>query len=334
MKFKAILLGVCCSLMAAGTTAYAQTEIAHFGGTPHFNVIPKSLTKTDAPVLYSCETNESNYIYRIYDTDFNVVKQFTVEISCPQERVVTYERHGGDWVVVSDESELYIGYETHLVSYLDCDLDGYNIEGWWNEDGSILFQNVFSTGGKYESLRPIYTMSTVADTSLFEYENFQRMTVRYGVHQFSGIELLEDGVAVKKFDIPLIEDWDDCEVLVIKLGGVFYMCFYCWDTGSYVYRIDPVQSSISLVKTFDTTRMYPNVIRPGDAVNIDFGAGDTSVAGELIVTDAVGRVVERRPVPAGSGTLQIGTRRLHAGTYNFTVYRAGKPADNGKIIIR
>ncbi len=34
MKFKAILLGVCCSFMTAEITAYAQTEVAHFRGGP------------------------------------------------------------------------------------------------------------------------------------------------------------------------------------------------------------------------------------------------------------------------------------------------------------
>ncbi len=36
----------------------------------------------------------------------------------------------------------------------------------------------------------------------------------------------------------------------------------------------------------------------------------------------------------GTTDMQINTRRLRAGSYNFTVYRGRKVADNGKIIIR
>lgn len=39
-------------------------------------------------------------------------------------------------------------------------------------------------------------------------------------------------------------------------------------------------------------------------------------------------------IPAGTGNIQIDTRRLRAGSYNFTVYRGGKVADNGKVLIR
>lgn len=80
--------------------------------------------------------------------------------------------------------------------------------------------------------------------------------------------------------------------------------------------------------------MYSDLIKPGDAVTIDFGTGDISVAGELVITDAAGRVMERRSVPAGTVNMQINIRRLRAGKYNFTVYRGRKVADNGKLIIK
>ncbi len=58
------------------------------------------------------------------------------------------------------------------------------------------------------------------------------------------------------------------------------------------------------------------------------------VIASIFYNAATDFVIVGASVPAGSGNLQIGTRRLRAGSYNFTVYRAGQPADNGKIIIR
>ncbi len=397
-----------------------------------FGVVPKSLTKTDIPVLYACEDKEGEDIYTIYDANWKQIKEFTVQNAVSQGREIVKQREWvvvdsaivshspieveengmwtacpslsaatkyaetngynivrkqengdvifiseespyfymeevfgknyptyilvyysnrelnvpcfercsvsydakaiGDWVIVSDDTQEHASYI--VTCYRDLD-DHTHVEfsDYYNSP-SALFQNLFSTGGKYECFRPIYTMREVPDTVSKDRDydgEIDQLTLCYS-SDVSGIEVLADGNVIKSFDIsPIVLK----SLYVIKIAGCFYLETCTFDGGEcYIYRIDSKQNSISLVKSITNTRMYPNVIRPGDAVTIDFGMGDTSVSGELIVTDAVGRVVERRPVPAGSGNLQIGTRRLRAGSYNFTVYRAGQLADNGKIIIR
>lgn len=432
MKFKAILLSVCCSFMTAGITAYAQTEVAHFEDYPYFGVIPKSLTKTDAPVLYTCERGDKENVYTIYDANWNPIKEFSVKLPVCQTRSVVKQREwvlvdstiishspieveengmltycpslsaatssaaargydivrqqaNGDVIFISErESEFYwegifgMNYPQYILVYYSnrepnepcfeqCRVS-YNVkaigdwvvvsddDGWYWFDESDMYyedyddntfvtrsdgccptelvQNLFSTGGKNEYIRPIFTMKEVPDT-LWEKDRdydgeVDQFTLYYGP-QVNTFEVLADGQVVKSFDIQPLYGFH--RSYVFKLNGVFYLLLSD-GSDTYIYRIDSNQNSISLVKSITNTRMYPNLINPGDAVTIDFGTGDTSIAGELVITDAAGHVMERRSVPAGVSNMQIGTRRLRAGTYNFTVYRAGKPVDNGKIIIR
>lgn len=430
MKLKAILLGVGFSVMTAGISLYAQTEIVRLGDIGGIRMIPKTFTKEKTATPYSYELRDGIYTYTIYDADWKVKKTFNAEsVKRPgsfikrremsgisdstvirQDPIDVYEN--GEWtatptfaaatgaaanrgfnivvpqsdnvvIFLSDNDEYYYRPDlyghAHAKSYLvysttEC-LYGlywfYEVEcsfkdsycGDWIVEGEgdfdeffvdirytdhdidcvdnnvyvgdgRLFQNIFTSDGKYESFRPVLTPTGRIDTLRTydrDYDGIIDELYLMAEIKMSGIEVLVDGVVLKKLEISPINEYS--EVDIIRLDGILYLQVED-DEFTSIYRIDSQQNSISLVKKVPATRMYPSIAKSGEAVTVEFGTGDTAVAGELVITDAAGKVVERRSVPAGTADMQINTRRLRAGSYNFTVYRGGKVADNGKIIIR
>ena len=140
----------------------------------------------------------------------------------------------------------------------------------------------------------------------------------------------ENGTTLGSVKLDNIDDTYDYAYLHL-FKGKFYLESY-WDC---YYRIDKGSSS-SLQKVAMPTgmKMFPTLARPSDEITIEFEASANNAVRTLSVTDATGRTVEQRTVAPDATRIAVSARRLHAGTYIFTLTENGKQVDNGKIIVK
>ena len=130
----------------------------------------------------------------------------------------------------------------------------------------------------------------------------------------------EDGSILFDFDAEISQ-------VFIFNGNTFLSAGYA------LYRIDKESSSLQEVAMPVGMKMFPTIARPSDEITIEFEASAGNAVRTLSVTDAAGRTVEQRTVAPDATRIAVSARRLHAGTYIFTLTENGKQVDNGKIIV-
>ena len=126
-----------------------------------------------------------------------------------------------------------------------------------------------------------------------------------------------------------VEDNYYGDFVIYKFKGSFYLC-----DENQLYRIDKGSSSLQKVAMPVGMKMFPTIARPSDEITIEFEASADNAVRTLSVTDAAGRTVEQRTVAPDATRIAVSARRLHAGTYIFTLTENGKQVDNGKIIVK
>ena len=100
-----------------------------------------------------------------------------------------------------------------------------------------------------------------------------------------------------------------------------------------MYEIDGLRNSVKEISA-SALNIFPRSVRRNETVTVETGEETVNEKREIVVTSTDGSVMERRSIPAGEKGIQMGTSRLSAGVYNFTVYSKGKRVDNGKIVVR
>ena len=134
-----------------------------------------------------------------------------------------------------------------------------------------------------------------------------------------------------KFDYISSNDGDYHYAYLHLFKGKFYLESRWHD----YYRIDKgSSSSLQKVAMPAGMKMFPTIARPSDEIAIEFEASADNAVRTLSVTDAAGRTVEQRTVAPDATRIAVSARRLHAGTYIFTLTENGKQVDNGKIIVK
>ena len=250
-----------------------------------------------------------------------------------QERVDYNTRYTGEWkkekanVYPTDEKEVFD------VNFRNDDTD---LPERSDDYTPFLSQTLFNDDADYEFFVVKYVVKAGEPSETDEDgdgEIDHRVTY-YGAEPDSWEIVSENGttlgsVKVDNIDDPYYGDYDYAYLHLFK--GKFYL----ESRWNGYYRIDKGSSS-SLQKVAMPTgmKMFPTLARPSDEITIEFEPSANNAVRTLSISDATGRTVEQRTVAPDATRIAVSARRLHAGTYIFTLTENGKQVDNGKIIVK
>lgn len=267
--------------------------------------------------------SEKNYPERYYYLKGR--KLYNVNISYGNTR------YTGDWT--SEETDVHYytsGSEIeNYVGYTNADSDTPTDEFW-----TILTQTLFNDDDKYEFF---VTKRKVEkeETRESDYDNDgikDHKETRYSA-KITALEIVsEDGSVLNS--IPTGGDIEG--ITIYTFNGENYLALFYYEEENYtqLYRIDKGSSSLQEVAMPAGMKMFPTIARPSDEIAIEFEASAGNAVRTLSVIDAAGRTVEQRTVAPNASRITVSARRLHAGTYIFTLTENGKQVDNGKIIVK
>ena len=247
---------------------------------------------------------------------------------------VYYEvRYTGEWT--SEETNVYYTSDSEIedhVDYINADSESPT-----SDFSTILTQTLFNDDDKYEFFVTKRKVKKEETTNESDYDgdgiNDHKET-RYSA-KITAVEIVsEDGSVLNS--IPIEGDYFD-DLSIYTFNGENYLALFTYGSEYYIqlYRIDKgSSSSLQKVAMPAGMKMFPTIARPSDEITIEFEASANNAVRTLSVTDAAGRTVEQRTVAPDATRTAVSARRLHAGTYIFTLTENGKQVDNGKIIVK
>lgn len=208
----------------------------------------------------------------------------------------------------------------------------YNFDELYESDNLSVTQTLFNSDDKYEYIRenvdlPSEPRVDVFDRIWFGNEEFpvkRRLWWYADTKSYSVVS--ETGEVLYTFP------GDDIDLFLI--GSKKYLSLGDDDTDTAtLYEIDGLRNSVKEISA-SALNIFPRSVRRNETVTVETGEETVNEKREIVVTSTDGSVMERRSIPAGEKGIQMGTSRLSAGVYNFTVYSKGKRVDNGKIVVR
>lgn len=152
-----------------------------------------------------------------------------------------------------------------------------------------------------------------------------------------GFDIMQDdGSLVQSVKMDGVDETEG-DIDVINLGGTIYLVvnFYGsnYDQTSYFYRVNKNTTGVNSAQApLQLVKVMPRVAGPGEFFTVELdGAGTTEH--NVTVTDAAGRTVWRKTVPAGQTSVNVSASRLGKGVNVVTVNGAdGK--ESCKVIVK
>lgn len=208
----------------------------------------------------------------------------------------------------------------------------YNFDELYDGDDLSVTQTLFNSDDQYEYIRENAELSSepyvnVTDGIWLGNEEFplkRRLDWLTDTKSYSVVS--ETGEVLYTFPGDYIR--------LYLIGSKKYLSLEDYDTDTEtLYEIDGLRNSVKEISA-SALNIFPRSVRRNETVTVETGEETVNEKREIVVTSTDGSVMERRSIPAGEKGIQMGTSRLSAGVYNFTVYSKGKRVDNGKIVVR
>ncbi len=240
----------------------------------------------------------------------------------------------GEWK--KEKANVYTTDEKEVVDVKPI-LDDTDLPVESYESMTFLSQTLFNDDADYEFLVVKYVVKAGEPSETDEdgdgeidhrYTNYRAVSDSWEIVSENGTTL----GSIKLNDIGDNYSWDDYTYAFLHL---FKGKFYLVDDWDCYYRIDKgSSSSLQKVAMPVGMKMFPTIARPSDEITIEFEPSANNAVRTLSISDATGRTVEQRTVAPDATRIAVSARRLHAGTYIFTLTENGKQVDNGKIIVK
>lgn len=208
----------------------------------------------------------------------------------------------------------------------------YNFDELYDGADLSVTQTLFNSDDKYEYIRGNADLSSEPDVNETDW-------VWLGNEQFPVKRTLTWNSNIKSYSVvsetgEVLYTFPGNYIDLFLIGSKKYLSLSDNNDGTAtLYEIDGLRNSVKEISA-SALNIFPRSVRRNETVTVETGEETVNEKREIVVTSTDGSVMERRSIPAGEKGIQMGTSRLSAGVYNFTVYSKGKRVDNGKIVVR
>lgn len=238
--------------------------------------------------------------FKIYDTDFNLEKEFTINLPDP-----------------GDSRDISVNK-----SYVN---DKYT---FWSESSYIvLTQNTFNSDNKWEV---VFEEGTKDFYDPNNHDEWNTIFEKYLVYTEDGNKILE----FKQSDfIPFAIDTDEyysATFYYIFGNKQSYLQFGGENDDAYFVSFYDNSSSVRSISKL-AVKAYPNPLPAGRKFTIVLDSPMANVS-NLLVSDTNGHVVYRKKIKAGSESIEIPAGHLRNGMYIYSIVSGTELIQSGKII--